>query len=53
MPCACQGQSSQPAAPEPQFEVVYSNGTRETVTGEHNAKVKVTMGGPGTTYSRL
>ena len=50
MACACQG--NKPAAPEPQYEVTLPNGQRETVTGEHAAKVKVTMAGGGT-YRKL
>lgn len=50
MPCACNGE--QKKEPEPQFEVRYPNGETRTVTGEHDAKVAVTMGPSGTTYSR-
>jgi hypothetical protein len=53
MGCNCGGQTPLAApAPEPLFEVVYTDGRREIVTGEHAAKVAATQGGPGTTYSR-
>lgn len=49
MPCACNGGSTQETARrEPQYEVTFSNGTREIVTGEHAAKVRVTQAGGGT-----
>lgn len=49
MPCACNGGGSQEAARrEPQYEVTFTNGTREIVTGEHAAKVAVTRAGGGT-----
>jgi hypothetical protein len=47
--CGCN--QSQPAAPEPTFEVKLPNGTTKEVVGEHAAKVEVTMAGGGT-YSR-
>lgn len=49
MPCACQG--DQPKAPEPEYDVTLPNGERKTVTGEHAAKVAVTMAGGGS-YSK-
>jgi hypothetical protein len=53
MPCACGGGTSQPgSSPEPQFEVRLPNGRTEIVTGEHAAKVAVTMAGGGT-YSMI
>lgn len=54
MPCACGGGTSQPgsSAPEPRFEVKLPNGRTEIVTGEHAAKVAVTMAGGGT-YSMI
>lgn len=53
MACACNGNNgaSSQAASEPDYEVVYPDGRRETVKGEHAAKVKVTIAGGGT-YSR-
>lgn len=48
--CSCQGNKNNVA--EPEFEVTLPNGTRETVRGEHNAKVKVTLAGGGT-YRKL
>ncbi len=50
MACACQG--NQPSEPEPQYEVTLPNGQRKTVTGEHAAKVAVTMAGGGS-YRKL
>lgn len=50
MPCACNGE--QPKPPEPEFKVTYPDGRTKVVTGEHEARVAVTMGAPGTTYSR-
>lgn len=50
MACACQGGKT--AEPEVQYEVTLPNGRREVVTGEHAAKVKVTMAGGGT-YKKL
>lgn len=50
MACACNGNKAQPAA-EPDYVVTYPDGRRETVKGEHAAKVKVTIAGGGT-YSR-
>lgn len=52
MPCACGGGVSAQATPEPQYEVTLPDGRRETVTGEHAAKVKITMAGGGT-YRKL
>lgn len=54
MPCACNGGgTSQPGSSvEPKFEVRLPNGRIEIVTGEHNAKVAVTMAGGGT-YSMV
>jgi hypothetical protein len=53
MPCACSGGSTQPAAAqEPKFEVHLPNGRTEIVTGEHAARVTVTMAGGGT-YSMV
>lgn len=48
--CGCNGDKV--AEPEPKFEVRYPDGRRETVTGEHAAKVAKTMGPAGTEYSR-
>lgn len=50
MGCACN--EPKIAAPEPQYVVVYPNGERKVVTGEHDARVAVTMGPSGTTYSK-
>jgi hypothetical protein len=54
MPCACNGGQdvSTGAAPEPKFEVRLPNGRTEIVTGEHAARVAVTMAGGGT-YSMV
>ena len=54
MGCACNdNQASQNGSkPEPQFEVRLPNGRTEIVTGEHAAKVAVTMAGGGT-YSMV
>lgn len=54
MGCNCGGGGANPPqqAIEPEFVVTYPNGRQEIVTGEHNAKVAATQGGPGTTYSR-
>lgn len=50
MPCACGGGTTNQAGPkvEPQFEVRLPNGRTEVVSGEHAAKVAVTMAGGGT-----
>jgi hypothetical protein len=54
MPCACNGGGTQEAARrEPQYEVTFSNGRTEIVTGEHAARVAQTQGGAGTTYRKL
>lgn len=50
MACACQG--TKVTEPEPQYEVTLPNGQRQTVTGEHAAKVAVTMAGGGS-YRKL
>lgn len=50
MGCACN--DGKVAEPEPQYEVKYPNGEKKVVTGEHAAKVLVTMGPAGTTYSK-
>jgi hypothetical protein len=50
MPCACNGGSQPPN--EPRFVVKFPDGQRKEVIGEHAAKVEVTLGPPGTTYSR-
>jgi len=50
MPCACNG--TLPSTPEQKFEVIFPNGTRKVVEGEHNAKVEITKAGGGT-YSRV
>lgn len=49
MPCACNGDAAKQAAtnPERQYKVYLPNGRVETVTGEHAAKVAVTMAGGG------
>lgn len=47
--CGCNNQAQR--APEPQFQVKLPDGTTKVVTGEHAAKVEVTMAGGGT-YSR-
>lgn len=55
MPCACNGgggSSDGQAKAEPKFEVRLPNGRTEVVTGEHAAKVAVTMAGGGT-YSMV
>ncbi len=49
MACGCQ---SGQATPEPQYEVTLPNGSREIVSGEHAAKVKITMAGGGS-YRKL
>lgn len=46
--CGC---NQAPKAPEPQFEVKTADGQVFTVTGEHAAKVEVTM--RGGTYRKL
>ena len=51
MACACNGNKAKANAPEPDYVVTYPDGRRETVKGEHAAKVKVTIAGGGT-YSR-
>lgn len=49
MPCACNDAANQASAkPEQQFEVRLPNGRVEVVSGEHAAKVAVTMAGGGT-----
>lgn len=50
MPCACNGDTPKPV--EATYEVKYPNGDKRLVTGEHDAKVAVTMGPAGTTYSK-
>jgi len=53
MPCACGGGDNQTvSAEEPKFEVRLPNGRTEIVSGEHAAKVAVTMAGGGT-YSMV
>jgi hypothetical protein len=51
MPCACNGEGA-PKPMEATYEVKYPNGEKKFVTGEHAAKVAVTMGPSGTTYSK-
>jgi hypothetical protein len=51
MGCACN--EGQAVKPEPWYEVKYPNGEKKTVSGEHAAKVLVTMGPAGTTYSKM
>lgn len=54
MPCACNGGAAQETARrEETWEVTYTNGRRETVTGEQAAKVAQTMGGFGTQIRKL
>lgn len=50
MPCACNGgaDSQTPSQAEQKYEVRLPNGRTEVVTGEHAAKVAVTMAGGGT-----
>jgi|SoiMetStandDraft_5_1073268.scaffolds.fasta_scaffold19358_2 hypothetical protein len=48
--CGCNGGAPKPA--EQQFEVRLPNGTTKVVTGEHAAKVEVTMAGGGTYSAR-
>ena len=53
MPCACGGGDSQAvSAEEPKFEVRLPDGSTKIVSGEHAAKVAVTMAGGGT-YSMV
>lgn len=50
MGCACnEGKEKEP---EPFYTVRYPNGELKQVSGEHAAKVLVTMGPNGTTYSK-
>lgn len=51
MPCACNGEGA-PKPMEATYEVKYPNGEKKFVTGEHAAKVAVTTGPSGTTYSK-
>lgn len=51
MPCACNGTAAA-SAPEPQYEVKLPSGQTKVVSGEHAAKVEVTMAGGGT-YSKM
>ena len=55
MPCACNGggASQEAARREQTWEVTYTNGRRETVTGEMAAKAAQTMGGFGTKIRKL
>jgi len=48
MPCGCNGSQSNT---EPKFTVKFPDGQKKEVSGEHAAKVEVTLGPPGTTYS--
>jgi hypothetical protein len=51
MPCACNDSSNNAQTPgkaEREYEVRLPNGRVEIVTGEHAAKVAVTMAGGGT-----
>ena len=48
--CGCNGGKAQPA--EQLFEVRLPDGTRKVVTGEHAAKVEITMAGGGTYSAR-
>lgn len=50
MACACQGGKAE--EPQVAYEVTLPNGSKKTVTGEHAAKVAVTMAGGGT-YRKL
>jgi hypothetical protein len=52
MACGCNSGSSGTQTPEPQYEVTLPNGSTEVVTGEHAAKVKITMAGGGS-YRKL
>lgn len=47
--CGCNGGKAQPA--EELFTVTLPNGSTKVVTGEHAAKVEVTMAGGGS-YTR-
>lgn len=49
MPCPCNGGKAQPA--EEMFTVRLPDGTTKVVTGEHAARVEITMAGGGT-YSK-
>lgn len=58
MPCNCGGASGQDNTPAGQaagqeFEVTMPDGSKKRVTGEHAAKVEVTMAGGKATYSRV
>ena len=48
--CGCNGGAK--PAPEREYEVRLPNGTTKVVTGEHAAKVEVTMAGGGTYSAR-
>lgn len=58
MGCNCGGGSSEPnntpagQNQQQEFVVTLPDGSKKTVTGEHAAKVEVTMAGGGT-YSRV
>ena len=55
MPCACNGggASQDTARREPTYEVTYTNGRTERVSGEMAAKVAQTQGGFGTQIRKL
>jgi hypothetical protein len=51
--CACNGgATAKPEKETAEYVVTYSNGRTETVVGEHNAKVKITVAGNGTYTKR-
>jgi hypothetical protein len=54
MPCACNGGAAQETARrEPQYEVTFTNGRTEKVSGEMAARVLQTQGGFGTKIRKL
>lgn len=50
--CGCNGGVQPNGQPEPQFKVTLPNGSTKVVSGEHAAKIEITIAGGGT-YSRL
>jgi hypothetical protein len=54
MPCACNGGATQETVRrEADYEVTYTNGRTERVTGEMAARVAQTQGGFGTKIRKL
>jgi hypothetical protein len=50
--CVCNGVPTEAQAAQQQYTVSLPDGTKKVVQGEANAKIEVTMAGPGSSYTK-